>query len=76
MPNSKKEVMVWDCKVHNPSCILTQEGGLGCQNSIRVGSCPRPIPREGTSSLNRIFILRRRTIPANVEPALATGTNS
>lgn len=75
MPNSKKEVMVWDCKVHNPSCILTQEGGMACQNSIRSGSCPRPIPRDGISSLYRVFHVRHMSCPANVEPALATGTN-
>lgn len=74
MPNSRKETMAWDCKVNNPSCILTQEGGLACQNSIRAGSCSRPIPRDGISSLYRVYVFRQKA-SANVEPALATGTN-
>jgi hypothetical protein len=71
MPNSKKE---WDCKVHNPACILTQEGGMACQNSIRAGNCSRPIPRDGISSLYRVYVFRQK-VSANVEPTLANGTN-
>lgn len=76
MPKKISIVVEWDCKRDNPSCVLHGEGGSGCQNAIRRGNCPRPVPHEGVQSLYRIFDQRRLlAISANEGLELATGTN-
>lgn len=67
-------IVEWNCRRDNSSCVLESEGGHACRNSLKHGTCPRPIPRDQIDGLMHLSVARQRQ-SANSGQVLATGTN-